>query len=265
MSVDGGSGNPISLSEIQSFYGGSNPISLSEYYRNGGEVPGQLVSAQSETSGSTSQTIGQFSVGVSSGYSGSLIVPGSISSYAGPGSAVAPYTVTAADALVTGVGGGANDDSSPRVTVQVTRSGSVIFNQTRDPGVGSATSISLRGPVYSGSGLSTSYTTQLQAGDIFRVTSFSGESPEYGYIYISRRNQQHDVTFTNNSGSTITTTSGSTGGAQSYTSGQSRTVKDDSSSASYTLGYSAVNGNTNVPTSGQINMNVFNAPGDAAP
>ena len=41
MGVDGGAGNAISLSEIQSFYGGSNPISLSEYYRaaSGTEVP----------------------------------------------------------------------------------------------------------------------------------------------------------------------------------------------------------------------------------
>ena len=41
MGVDGGAGNAISMSEIQSFYGGSNPISLSEYYRaaSGTEVP----------------------------------------------------------------------------------------------------------------------------------------------------------------------------------------------------------------------------------
>lgn len=41
MAVDGGAGNAISMSEIQSFYGGSNPISLSEYYRaaSGTEVP----------------------------------------------------------------------------------------------------------------------------------------------------------------------------------------------------------------------------------
>jgi len=41
MGVDGGAGNAISLSEIQTFYGGSNPISMSEYYRaaSGTEVP----------------------------------------------------------------------------------------------------------------------------------------------------------------------------------------------------------------------------------
>lgn len=39
MSVDGGAGNAISFSEIQSYYGGTNPISLSEYNRGGSFVP----------------------------------------------------------------------------------------------------------------------------------------------------------------------------------------------------------------------------------
>ena len=39
MAVDGGAGNPISFSEVQTYYGGSNPISISEYYRGGDEVP----------------------------------------------------------------------------------------------------------------------------------------------------------------------------------------------------------------------------------
>jgi len=39
MAVDGGSGNAISLSEIQAYYGGTNPISVSEYVRGGSFVP----------------------------------------------------------------------------------------------------------------------------------------------------------------------------------------------------------------------------------
>jgi hypothetical protein len=39
MAVDGGVGNAISFSELQTYYGGSNPISMSEYYRGGSEVP----------------------------------------------------------------------------------------------------------------------------------------------------------------------------------------------------------------------------------
>jgi hypothetical protein len=43
----------ISLSQVQSEYGGSNPISMSEYYRNGGSVPNSVtenVAAGSYTS-----------------------------------------------------------------------------------------------------------------------------------------------------------------------------------------------------------------------
>ena len=75
----------------------------------------------------------------------------------------------------------------------------------------------------------------------------------------------YDVDFINNNAVTITTTSGSTGGAQTYTQNQSRKVKDDQSTSNWTLGYDAVNGNTNVPSSGTINMNVFNAPGNPTP
>ena len=74
MAVNGGAGNAISFSEIQTFYGGTNPISLSEYYRGGSEVPGEQVTAQSETSGTADQTIGEFGVDVTttSTFTGSL-------------------------------------------------------------------------------------------------------------------------------------------------------------------------------------------------
>ena len=39
MGVNGGSGNQLAFSEIQSFYGGSGPINISEYYRGGSQVP----------------------------------------------------------------------------------------------------------------------------------------------------------------------------------------------------------------------------------
>ena len=75
----------------------------------------------------------------------------------------------------------------------------------------------------------------------------------------------HDVDFTNNNATTITTTSGSTGGAQTYTQNQTRKVKNDQSTSNWTLGYDAVLGNTNVPASGTINIDVFNAPGTPTP
>ena len=44
MGVNGGSGNQLAFSEIQSFYGGSNPINISEYYRGGSQVPSTFTS-----------------------------------------------------------------------------------------------------------------------------------------------------------------------------------------------------------------------------
>ena len=96
------------------------------------------------------------------------------------------------------------------------------------------------------------------------IASGSGAVTVTGGTHITRPGL-FDVSFRNNNAITITTTSGSTGGAQTYTQNQTRQVKDDSSSNSYTLGYDAVLGNTNVPASGTINMNVFNAPGNATP
>ncbi len=104
MGVDGGAGNAISLSEVQTFYGGSNPISMSEYYRNGSLVPGDLVAAQGNTSGSSSQTIGQFGVTVTPSF-GSVNDSGNRSTGVG-GGGVSPYAVVSNDASITCSGGG---------------------------------------------------------------------------------------------------------------------------------------------------------------
>lgn len=63
MGVNGGAGNAISLSEIQSYYGGSNPISLSEYNRGGSLVPATKTDTTSNTGvSSTSNALnGSFS------------------------------------------------------------------------------------------------------------------------------------------------------------------------------------------------------------
>lgn len=265
MGVDGGAGNAISLSEVQTFYGGSNPISMSEYYRNGSLVPGDLVAAQSNTSGSSSQTIGQFGVTVTPAF-GSVNDSGNRSTGVG-GGGVSPYTVVSNDASITCSGGGGNNDGTAAVEVRVTRSGSTLLDASRSAGGTQAVGVVFKGPAHDGSGINFSgaESTVLQVGDIVTILSYTGENPSFGAIATSRRAGIFDVAFQNNNATTITTTSGSTGGAQSYTQNQSRTVIDDASSASYTLGYDAVNGNTNVPTSGSINMNVFNAPGSAAP
>lgn len=46
----------ISLSQIQSEFGGSNPISMSEYYRNGSYVPSSITTGAGSWSGYTGNT-----------------------------------------------------------------------------------------------------------------------------------------------------------------------------------------------------------------
>ena len=287
MGVDGGAGNEISFSDLQTFYGGSNPISLSEYYRNGSLVPGDQISAQSNTSGTGNQTIGQFSVAVSSAFTGTLNNEAfrQISQVSGAIS----YTITADDAVII-IGGnhpsGASDEN-PSGTWQVLRSGSAIIGPTTLSAQegesntnyfgsrgSSAYVANLKGPAYQsgdqgtgGSGLGNLLvSTATQAGDVVDTVTHS----DVGSVKTRRRDQEFDVDFTNNSSVTIATTSGSTNGNSStgsltFSAGQTRKVKDDASSSNYVLGHDAVLGNTNVPASGTINMNVFNAPGTATP
>ena len=252
MGVDGGAGNAISFSELQTFYGGSNPISLSEYYRNGSLVPGDQVSAQSNTDGTSSQTIGEFSVTVT----GVLGSPSTVS----VGNSVTVLSTTSRIVL-------SGDGSGTVSFIRVTSGGSTIglgsFNIGGDSDPPGPVSFAIKGPNYDSADGSASSSTTFNAGDSFRVSG-SGAAAGTGGTHTTRPGL-FDVSFTNNNAVTITTTSGSTGGAQTYTQSQTRQVKNDSSSASYTLGYDAVLGNTNVPASGTINMNVFNAPGNATP
>lgn len=265
MGVDGGAGNAISLSEIQTFYGGSNPISLSEYYRNGSLVPGDQVAAQSNTSGTTSQTIGEFTVTVSGTFNGTL---SSYTDYISDGAATVSFTV-ADNTAVIGIG-----TQHP----QSNSGGATIVNYTVNVG---GTNVSITSTDSSGNGnfIADGYWQGPAAfgatgegpdrGDLTTGTTVSlsafGTSAQNIRIRVKTRAGTSDVTFTNNNANTLTTTSGSTGGAQTYTQSQSRKVKDDSSTPNYTLGYDAVPGNTNVPASDTINMDVFNAPGNATP
>lgn len=254
MGVDGGAGNAISFSELQTYYGGSNPISLSEYYRNGSLVPGDQVTAQANTSGTADQTVGQFSVDVTttSTFTGAL-------SNANTGNS---YTVTAATATLSygnshpDADGGSSTISTSSVVVNGVSSG-----YTTTDGTGNGAYVvagGFRGPAHGGAGSG----TILSVGDTVSVTG-GGQQGLSGQV--RAQVTTHDVDFTNNNATTITTTSGSTGGAQTYTQNQTRKVKDDQSTSNWTLGYDAVLGNTNVPASGTINMNVFNAPGTPTP
>jgi len=268
MGVDGGAGNAISMSEIQSFYGGSNPISLSEYYRNGSLVPGDQVAAQSNTSGTADQTIGEFAADVTSTstFSGSL---GSMTARVAGGTPQS-YTVQASDAVIQIIGdtfdGGGSGGGNVNVQHNINGGGTISQNGFDSSQNGAAVNISYyTGPVASGATGGGTNNGSLSAGDVVNYTSNSGENGSGVYSQRRATVTTHDVDFTNNGSVTITTTSGSTGGAQSYTAGQTRKVKDDQSTSNYTLGYDAVLGNTNVPASGTINMDVFNAPGTATP
>tara|TARA_R100001509_G_scaffold91210_1_gene52556 strand:+ start:2814 stop:3581 length:768 start_codon:yes stop_codon:yes gene_type:complete len=255
MGVGGGAGNAISFSELQTFYGGSNPISLSEYYRNGSLVPGDQVAAQSNTPGSSSQTIGEFTATVSG-------VLGSPSSASISGGSSVTFTITSTTSRVVLT---CNGSGTAFFYYRNTPSGSLVsigsFNIGGDSDPDGPISAAVRGPNYDSA--DGSATISVPAGGQF-IASGSGGVNVTGGTHTTRPGL-FDVSFRNNNAITITTTSGSTGGAQTYTQNQTRQVKNDSTSASYTLGYDAILGNTNVPASGTINMNVFNAPGNATP
>lgn len=255
MGVNGGAGNAISLSELQSYYGGSNPISLSEYYRNGSLVPGDQVTAQSNVSGTADQTVGQFTVDVTttSTFSGSL----QNQSFT---SAVAIQSDTAKVEIYNSHPDADGGSSSRTTTVSISGVGAIGTFTTQDSTGNGAfiLACTIAGPVNNGAVSNPNGGTH-SSGTVTATNS--------AYIREVTRAQvtTHDVDFTNNNAVTITTTSGSTGGAQTYTQNQTRKVKNDQSTSNWTLGYGAVLGNTNVPASGTINMNVFNAPGNPTP
>ena len=258
MGVNGGAGNEISFSDLQTFYGGSNPISLSEYYRGGSEVPGEQVTAQANTSGTSDQTIGQFTADVTT----TSTFSGSLSNGSFTTGSISIQSDTAKVEIYNLHGDADGGSSSASTTVTISGVGTIgsfgTFDNTGNGGLFLACTIA--GPANNGAvsspngGTHSSGTVSATGGGNVRLREVTRASVS-----------THDVDFTNNSSVTITTTSGSTGGAQSYTAGQTRKVKNDSSSNSYVLGYDAVNGNTNVPASGTINMDVFNAPGTPTP
>ena len=250
MAVNGGSGNQIKFSELQSYYGGQGEIHLSDYYRGGAFVGVNLVNAQSNISGTSSSNVGQFRTTVSGGYTGSVYTPSNVG-----GSA---YTVTAADYDVN-IYGVTFDADGGRGTVTVrwrVNNGPEQSGQFEDStgNGGGGIVFSYRGP--------TNSNPNINVGDTVRITYYSARS---GTVGPTRRAEQYTVTFRNNSSVTITTSSSSTGGAQSYSAGQTRTVKNNTSTPNWTLGYPAIPGNTNIPGSGQITLNHFNAPGSPAP
>ena len=238
MAVDGGAGNAISMSEIQSFYGGSNPISLSEYYRGGSEVPGsQTLVASNSDSGTVSATSGNVAATVANDTTTATISHDFFLTQGG-GEPSFPFTVD------TGTAGGS--------TVQgtLTNASSEGSSQLRDHS---------SGDVLAAVSQNASTFVTVNDGQVLRLST-GGEAG--GLFTYTRTTRVYDMTLTNNTGQTLNLTSSPWGNDSSFTNGEVKSA-DNQSSNSWSWSHPAVSGdfNTNVPASGTINMDVFNAPG----
>ena len=239
MPVNGGAGNAISFSEIQTFYGGTNPISLSEYYRGGSEVPGtSTVVAANSDSGTTSATSGSVAAVVANDSASSTI-------NVGFGQAGATFPID------TGTAGG----STTTLTV---------FCQSGETG---GYTIKQNGFTIGNVGEGQTVNLTVNDGGNITINQSFGD-PQAGLATYTRLTRVYDMTLTNNTGQTLNLTSSPWGSDSSFTNGEVKSV-NNSSSNSWSWSHPAVTGdfNTNVPASdeGAINMDVFNAPGTPTP
>ncbi len=323
MGVDGGAGNAISLSEIQSFYGGSNPISISEYYRaaSGTEVPtsrtdttsntgvsGNMDNSNTRPDGSFSGSQSSFSVtnanNTDSGTSSSITInfqnSGTVTAAVSSVFTGFPITNTAnkitlngqdiidgsnrvvlnsaqsvtlgsdmvggkfITGAATGVGGEEGDGTITAGSLfKITRGGTTIHqnpNINVQNNFGSDTLDISSNPIQNGDVL----VVPIDVGTSRSVTVHGPEASEaQTSISVSAGNNTlthvcsggndflpgYNFGLTYHGGAGTVTYSNPTGGYQE---------------ASFTDTSSTVNTNTNVPTSGTINMDVFNAPGTAS-
>ena len=231
MPVNGGTGNAISLSEVQTFYGGSNPISMSEYYRGGSEVPDAAVGAAS-ASGTASNTTSNIAVVVTTGSTSSTISGTHI---------VGTQTVD------TGTAGGATT--------------TLTWGNSQNEG---SVGLEVNGTYVGGVGESTTTTATVSDGDTFRVFVQSGDG--FGIWSYTRLTTAYDMTITNNTGQTVDMTMSPWSDDSSFTNGEVATANGQASN-SWSWSHPAVTGtgNTNVPTSGVISLDTFNDPGTPAP
>ena len=106
--------------------------------------------------------------------------------------------------------------------------------------------------------------TVNDGGNIAITQSFG--NPQGGSWNYTRLTRVYDMTLTNNTGQTLNLTSSPWGNDSSFTNGEVKSV-NNSSSNSWSWSHPAVTGdfNTNVPASGTINIDIFNAPGTPTP
>lgn len=255
MAVNGGSGNAISLGEIQAFYGGSAPTSLSEYNRGGSLVPSSFAGSATATTGTSSQTVDDFGVTVSTiatGYTSfSTTITQGNSGFSGgqtngnwnvirenAGSGTGTWTARVLNASTTL--SGSCDGKALTVTKNGTQEVSLgnsggswsvscspgdVLVWTCSAGIGGGGTIN-RSQSWAWSGSpSIQYTANTNGGNSGSITAYN-------------------VVFANNTstGDTYTLTSDSTGSETVYSPGESQTVTGNGSSNSWVLAYDNVTG-----------------------
>ena len=262
MGVDGGAGNAISLSEIQTFYGGSNPASLSEYYRNGSNVP--QTSSASGTSSSTVNSIAAVVTSLGSGYTSfSTTITQGNSGYSGGQSSGNWNVIRENAASGTGTWTARVLNSATTLSVScdgkaltVTKNGTTVVTLATAVAVGLCPV--LRAMSWCGHVLLASVvvarSTDHKAGHGLDLLQFSTQPTPSGGT--SGSVTGYTVSLTNNTGVTVNLTSSPWGNDSSFTNGEAKS--DTRSANSWSWSHPA---NTSVPTSGTLNMNTFNAPG----
>ena len=249
MPVNDGSGSQIGFSDLQTAFGGMHPISLSEYYR-GGEVgtTRTVVAANSGVTGAVTRTnAGGTSLGslrVSSFTGNGVVNTADLSYVYARSEGMGNHTVV----LYPGPNGSGHPTQ--------------IFSYSQDDNPGFT--IAYRGAAYqSGDGSPTVRANATQYGGN-RSLGFSGfRTPaQIGRRTVTTNPTTYDVTYTNNTGSTITSISTPQGTISSLAAGATHTFSGASSNAVTPVTHAAVtatDANSNIPGSGQVSMNQFNS------
>lgn len=276
MGVDNGAGTPISFSEIQAFYGGAHPISISEYYRGGDEVPTTrtIVSkVAASASGTASNTTAQIAVTVTSqtNNTGSISITTNQNISSGQGNV--NFTITSATAwihilpITEDADGGSG---SGRAIINGT-SRNCTDNTGNGGPCNNPNGWFLRGPAANGASPS-----PLGQGSPLFIGTVGAGTVTVRHVAGVRSNIRigtrtavttYNHTITNNSGVTVNLTSSPWGNDSSFTNGESHSDNNNSSpswSWSHPAVQSTENANTNIPGSGTIDLDDFNAPGNAA-
>ena len=185
------------------------------------------------------------------------------------------YTVTSTDSILQlSVGGGDPDRGTTmryavngvqRTVRDGNQSASVFFGGPAGGYTSAGSRNTFFGRPPSGDG------GNLSVGD--RITYISGPRSAAGLdiwrATTTTTATTHDVTFRNTNADAIILSPSSTGGSRTLTSGQTAQVINDGSSSSWSFQYRLAPGsqpaNTALPSSGTINADQFNAPGNAAP